>query len=305
MKAVVCTAYGSPEVLKLVEVAKPTPRPHEILVKVQATTVAAGDLRVRGFNSPLLFWLPMRLVLGIRKPRKPILGIELAGEVEAVGSDVSRFKPGDRIFALTGMRFGAHAEYVCLPESGILAHAPANVSAEEAAAIPVGGTTALYFLRKANVQPGQKVLIYGASGSVGTFVVQLAKHWGAEVTGVCSTANLDLVSSLGADAVIDYTREDLSRAGKRYDLVFDAVGKLSKAHVKDLLAPGGTYATVDGQGIAKVTPQDMEQLRAWMETGVLRSVIDRRYALEQIPEAHRYVETGRKKGNVVVSLMAP
>lgn len=305
MKAIVCTAYGSPEVLKLVEVAKPTPQPNEILVKVHATTVAAGDLRVRGFNSPPLLWLPMRLVLGLRKPRKPILGIELAGEVEAVGSQVSRFKPGDRIFALTGMNFGGHAEYVCLPEKGLVTHAPANVTAEEAAAVPVGATSALYFLRKAKVAPGQKVLIYGASGSVGTFAVQLAKHFGAEVTGVCSTANLDLVTSLGAVAVVDYTQGKLAPDGARYDVVFDAVGKLTKAHVAAVLAPGGTYVTVDGQGIAKVTLADMEELKELLEASVLKSVIDRRYTLEQVPEAHHYVETGRKKGNVVVTLVTP
>ena len=305
MKAIICTAYGSPEVLRLEDVPKPTPKPHEIRVKVHATTVAAGDLRVRGFNSPLMLWLPMRLVLGIRKPRNPILGVELAGEVEAIGSQVTRFKPGDRVFALTGMRFGAHAEYACIPETGTVAIAPANLSAEEAAAVPVGGTTALYFLRKANLRRGQKVLIYGASGSVGTFAVQFAKHVGAHVTGVCSTANLDMVRSLGADALIDYTQENLSAGGSRYDLVFDAVGKLSKAACKDLLAPGGKYVTVDGQGIAQVKTQDMLDLKELLEAGALRSVIDRRYTLEEVPEAHRYVETGRKKGNVVVTLVSP
>ncbi len=303
MKAIVCTQYGPPEVLRLQEVAKPIPKDNEILVRVHATTVAAGDLRVRGFDSPPLLWLPMRLVLGLKKPRKPILGIELAGEVEVVGSKVTRFKPGDQIFALTGMRFGAHAEYVCLAENGMVALKPAKVSHEAAAALPVGANTALHFLRKGHLRQGQKVLIYGASGSVGTFAVQLAKHFGAHVTGVCSTANLELVRSLGADAVIDYTREDFAARGETYDLVFDAVGKLKHAQCKPALATNGAYVTVDGQGIAKERLEDLIYLGELLEQGAIRSVIDRRYALEEIPEAHRYVEQGRKKGNVIIRLL--
>lgn len=303
MKAIVCTQYGPPEVLRLQEVAKPSPKDNEILVRVHATTVAAGDLRVRGFDSPPLLWLPMRLVLGLKKPRKPILGIELAGEVEAVGSKVTRFKPGDHVFALTGMRFGAHAEYVCLAENGMVALKPAKVSHEEAAALPVGANTALHFLRKGHLRQGQKVLIYGASGSVGTFAVQLAKHVGAHVTGVCSTANLDLVRSLGADAVIDYTREDFAARGETYDLVFDAVGKLKQPQCKPALAPNGAYVTVDGQGIARERLEDLIYLGELLEQGAIRSIIDRRYALEEIPEAHRYVEQGRKKGNVIIRLL--
>lgn len=283
----------------------PTPKAHEILVKVHATTVAAGDLRVRGFDSPLLFWLPMRLILGLTKPRKPILGIELSGEVEAVGSKVTRFKPGDQVFALTGLRFGAYAEYACLPENGMVALKPAKVSHEEAAALPVGATSALYFLRNGNLRQGQKVLIYGASGSVGTFAVQLAKHFGAHVTGVCSTPNLELVKSLGADAVIDYKQEDFATRGETYDMVFDAVGKLSKAQCMRALAANGAYVTVDGQGIAKERLEDLIFLGELLDQGVIRSVIDRRYSLEEIPEAHHYVETGRKRGNVVVSLQTP
>lgn len=305
MKAIVCTRYGPPEVLRLAEVAKPTPKDHEILVKVHATTVAAGDLRVRGFDSPLLFWLPMRLILGLTKPRKPILGIELAGEIEAVGSKVTRFKPGDQVFALTGLRFGAYAEYACIPENGMVALKPAKVSHEEAAALPVGATSALYFLRNGNIRQGQKVLIYGASGSVGTFAVQLAKHFGAHVTGVCSKPNLELVKSLGADAVIDYKQEDFATRGEKYDMVFDAVGKLSKAQCMPALAANGAYVTVDGQGIAKERLEDLIFLGELLDQGVIRSVIDRRYSLEEIPEAHHYVETGRKRGNVVVSLLTP
>lgn len=302
MKAIVCTQYGPPEVLRLQEVAKPTPKDHEILVRVHATTVAAGDVRVRSFNCPPAMWLPMRLVLGLTKPRKPILGIELSGEVEAVGSKVTRFKPGDLVFAETGMRFGGYAEYVCLTENGVVAIKPPNVSHEEAAALPVGANSALYFLRKGNLRQGQKVLIYGASGSVGTFAVQLAKYYGAHVTGVCSTSNLELVRSLGADAVIDYTKEDFAARGETYDLVFDAVGKTSHAQCKPALAPNGAYVTVDGQGIAKESLENLIFLGDLLEQGVIKSVIDRHYSLEEIPEAHRYVEQGRKKGSVVIRL---
>jgi NADPH:quinone reductase-like Zn-dependent oxidoreductase len=301
MKAIVCTNYGPPEVLRLQEVEMPTPKDHEIRVRVHATTVAAGDLRVRGFDSPLLLWLPMRLVLGLRRPRKPILGIELAGEVDAVGAKVTRFKPGDQVFALTGMNFGAHAEYACLPESGMVVHKPPSVSYEQAAALPVGANSALHFLRKGKISKGQRVLVYGASGSVGTFAVQLAKHFGAHVTGVCSTANLDLVRSLGADAVIDYTQEDFSTQPQKYDLVMDAVGKCEKSRCLKALAPNGAYVTLDGQGIAKESLENLIFLGELLEQGAIKSVIDRRYALEQIPEAHAYVEQGRKKGNVVIT----
>lgn len=303
MKAMVCTKYGSPDVLELKEIEKPVPRDHEILVKVHATSVTAGDIRVRTFNSPLLLWIPMRLVLGLRKPRKPVLGVELAGEIVAIGNKVKRFKKGDRVFALTAMNFGAHAEYTCLPEDGLVSIKPANVNYEAAASALYGGTTALYFLRKGNIRQGQKVLIYGASGTVGTFAVQLAKHFGAEVTGVCSTSNVEMVKSIGADQVIDYTKEDFTSRGEFYDVILDAVGKISKSNCKKALTPTGTYLTVDGQGIAKVRLDDLTYLKGLMDRGDITSVIDRHYSLEQIPEAHRYAEQGRKKGSVVIKVV--
>jgi len=302
MKAMVCTKYGKPDVLQLKEVEKPIPKENEILLKIHATTVTSGDCRVRSFNSPLLLWLPMRIVLGLRKPRKSILGVELAGKVEEVGKNVTRFKKGDQLFAMTGMKFGGYAEHICLPEKGTIAVKPENVTYEEAASISFGGTTALHFFRKGNIQAGQKVLIYGASGAVGTAAVQLANYYGAEVTGVCSAKNSELVKSLGADRVIDYQHENFTEKQERYDLIFDAVGKITKNQCKEALALNGRFVSVEGQGIAKVQTKDLLLLKKLMEEGRIKSVIDRCYSLEQVPEAHEYVETGHKIGSVVVTL---
>ncbi|MED4266385.1 NAD(P)-dependent alcohol dehydrogenase [Priestia megaterium] len=302
MKAMVCTKYGKPDVLQLKEVEKPIPKENEILLKIHATTVTSGDCRVRSFNSPLLLWLPMRIVLGLRKPRKSILGVELAGKVEEVGKNVTRFKKGDQLFAMTGMKFGGYAEHICLPEKGTIAVKPENVTYEEAASISFGGTTALHFFRKGNIQAGQKVLIYGASGAVGTAAVQLANYYGAEVTGVCSAKNSELVKSLGADRVIDYQHENFTEKEERYDLIFDAVGKIAKNQCKEALALNGRFVSVEGQGIAKVQTKDLLLLKKLMEEGRIKSVIDRCYSLEQVPEAHEYVETGHKIGNVAIVL---
>jgi len=308
MKAIVCTKYGPPEVLQLREVEKPAPGKNEICIKIFATAVTASDCIVRGFKLPV--WHPMGLMMGIvvgfKKPRQPILGIALAGEVESASSDVKSFKKGDRVFGWDLFpAFGAYAEYKCIPEKGMLAIMPANITFEEAAAIPYGGLLALHYLKKGNIQSGQKVLIYGASGAIGTSAVQLARYFGAEVTGVCSTANLELMRSLRADTVIDYTKEDFSDRGGLYDFILDAVGKRKssefKFQCKKALTPNGKYISVD-DGSPKTNIEDLIFLNELVEAGKIRPVIDRTCPLEQMAEAHRYVDKGHKRGNVVITV---
>jgi NADPH:quinone reductase-like Zn-dependent oxidoreductase len=302
MKAIVASKFGTPDVLQLQEVEKPAPKNNEILVKVHATTVTVGDTRMRSLNVPPIFWLPARITLGFKKPKHPIYGMELAGEVEAVGEDVTRFKAGDSVFASTlAQNFGAHAAYKSLPEDGLVLTKPHNMTYEEAAAVPIGGPTALRMIRKANIQPGQKVLIYGASGSVGTYAVQLARYFGAEVTGVCSTANLEMVKSLGANNVIDYTKEDFSTSGTLYDVILDVIGKYPKSKYAKVLSPNGTYVTI-AKLSTKQTTEELIFIKELIEAGAVKAVIDRCYPLEQVAEAHRYVDTGRKKGNVVITV---
>ncbi|HAL55603.1 MAG TPA: NAD(P)-dependent alcohol dehydrogenase [Bacteroidetes bacterium] len=322
MKAIVYERYGPPEVLVLKEVEKPTPKDHEVLIRIHATTVTSGDWRVRSLNVPPGFGLLSRLFFGVSRPRQPILGTELAGEIESVGNDVSKFKVGDHVFAFCGAGMGCYAEYRCIAEDGALALKPRNLTFDEAAALSFGGTTALNFLRRGKLRSGERVLVNGASGGVGTAAIQLARHFGADITGVCSTTNVELVKSLGATYVIDYTKEDFTQNGETYDLIVDTVGTAPFSRCRDSLKEAGRLLLVLGGlpdllqipwvsmtsskkiigGPASERAEDLRFLAELAQSGEFRPVIDRRYPFEQIVEAHRYVDTGRKRGNVVITL---
>lgn len=330
MKAIIYNEYGAPEVLHIAEVAQPAPKDNEVLIKVQATPVNYGDLLARNFKNiplrefhmPLPLWLPSRLYFGLNKPKVNILGSEFAGVVKAVGTAVTRFKPGDEVFGYRGQSMGAYAEYVCMPEAGALAIKPASMSFAEAAVVPYGAIMALGLLRKANVQRGQKVLVNGASGSIGSAAVQLAKYYGAEVTGVCGTPRLGFVKALGADKVIDYTKEDFTRSGETYDLIFDILGKSSFSRCKNSLNPSGIYLLASFKmkhlfqmlwtkfvgskkvvcALASEQAGDLEFITGLIEAGQYKVIIDKRYPMEQAAEAHRYVETGHKAGSVIIAV---
>jgi NADPH:quinone reductase-like Zn-dependent oxidoreductase len=326
MKAIVWTKYGSADGLQLREVAEPTPKENEVLIRVHAASVTAADTEFRRLKLPLLFSIPLRLYVGLGKPtRITILGTEFAGEIVSAGKEVTRYRPGDRIFGYTGLGMGTYAEYLCLSEKpsafgGVLAEKPANLAYEEAAVVPFGGLEALHALRQANIQAGQKVLINGAGGSIGTYAVQLARHYGAEVTGVDSPGKLEMLRSIGAVRVIDYTQEDFTRSGQTYEVIFDTVGKGSFSGSLRSLRENGTYLNANPgllsgarrRGISKIgskkvipwtagyTSGNLLALKELVEAGAIKPIIDRRYPLEQIPEAHRYVESGQKKGNVAI-----
>jgi NADPH:quinone reductase-like Zn-dependent oxidoreductase len=304
MKAVFTTKYGSPEVLKIAEVDKPLPKKNELLIKIRAIAVTSGDCRMRAFDAP--FWylkIPMGLMLGITKPRKPIQGLWLSGEIEKAGTETVKFSVNQQIYARTpDLKLGANAEYICLPEDCIIGLKPANLTYEEAVSIPFGGLTALYFLRKANIKKGDKVMIYGASGSVGISAVQLGRYFGAEICAVCSNENMELALKYGADKAIDYKKESIDDIKDRFDVVFDAVGKINKSTGKKLLKQKGKYISVMTSGHAQGGSMELNYLTELAENNFIKPVIDKCYRFEQIAEAHRYVDKGHKKGNVVISL---
>ena len=323
MKAIVWTAYGSPDVLQMQDVEKPTPSDNEVLVRIRATTVTTPDCELRTFKTFSALWLPLRLYVGLLRPtRVKILGQEIAGEIEAVGKDVTLFKEGDQVFALTGLRLSANAEFICLPEKAMMALKPANMTFEEAAAVPLGGPEAFHLLRPANIQSGSRVLIIGAGGTIGSYGVQVARHFGAEVTGVDSTEKLDMLRSIGAEQVVDYTREDFARNGQTYDVIFDAPGKSSFSRCEGSLKENGQYISANPgwsqlmrMGRGHITPgrkvqaayssptkKDLLLVRELIEAGKIKAVIDRRYPLEKTAEAHRYAETGRKRGNIAITV---
>jgi NADPH:quinone reductase-like Zn-dependent oxidoreductase len=326
MKAIVWTEYGPPDVLQLQEVEKPTPKEDEVLIRIYATTVTAGDCEQRSLKMPIWYALPMRAYIGLKRPESvTILGLDLAGEIESVGKDIRRFRQGDKVFGSSGLAFSANAQYICLPEEpedGVLARLPANMTYEQAATVPVGGLEALGFLRQGNVQSGEQILINGAGGTIGPFAVQLARHFGANVTGVDSAGKLDMLRSIGADKVVDYTREDFTRSGETYDFILDVVGKTSfsgcmrslKPNGRLLIANPGLSQIVRGRwtsmtgnkkvmlGAVYPKTEDLIFLKELVEAGKLRAVIDRTYPLEQTAEAHRYVETGQKVGNIVITV---
>lgn len=330
MKAIVMSDYGPPEVLKLEEVNKPDPKDNEILVRVHAVSVNYGDIVARNFknltpgefNMPFLLWFLARIQFGINKPKTTILGSEFAGEVESVGKEVKRFSAGEQVFGYLSQTMGADAEYVCMPEDGEIALKPANMTFEEAAAVPYGAITALNLLRKVNIQSGQQVLINGASGGIGSAAVQLAKSHGAEVTGVCGTPRLDFVKTLGADHVIDYTQEDFTENGETYDLIFDILGKSSFSHCKDSLKPNGVYLLASFKSgdllqmlwtslfgkkkvicaLSSENSGDLPYIKELIEAGTIKAVIDKRFALENTADAHRYIEGGKKKGHIIITV---
>jgi NADPH:quinone reductase-like Zn-dependent oxidoreductase len=330
MKAIINTEYGSPDVLHLTDVEKPVPKDNEILIRIHATSVNFGDTMARNFkaitprqfNMPFLFWLLAKISFGLRQPKITVLGSEFAGEIEAVGRDVKRFKQGDQIFGYPGLSFGAYAEYLCMPEDSVLAIKPTNMTYEEAAVVSYGAIMALPLLRRVNIQPGQKVLVNGASGGIGSAAVQIAKYFGAEVTGVCGTPRLEFVKSLGVDKIIDYTKEDFTQNGETYDLIFDILGKSSFSRCKSSLKPNGIHlfasfklkqilqmlwtSRLGGKKVicafAPGSVEDLISVKELIEAGKIKAVIDRRYPLEQIVEAHRYVDQGHKKGNVVITV---